>query len=338
MMGTKARDFAPLCNRSIEDLVPDDNFYRHLEAKLDLGFVRDLVGSTYKECGRPSVAPRVFFKLQLVMFFEGIRSERELVRVAADRLSVRWYLGYDLDEALPDHSSLTRIRKRYGLAVFRRFFETIVEQCREAGLVWGKELYFDATQVNANASLDSIVPRFAVEAHLGELFAEDGSDETDPEHDDGEPIELPVAITETERERLADANAARHDWLARGGAPDRTIMRAGYRRRSDFEASETDPDAALMAMKKGGLHFGYHDHYAVDGGKARIILEVLVTPADVMENQPFLDMLWRACFRWQIRPDQVTGDTTYGTVENIVEVEDQKIRAYVPLPDWDRTA
>src|SRR3954471_5876091 len=173
MMGIKARSFAPLCNRSLEDLVPSGNFYRHLEAKLDLGFVRELVHSTYKECGRPSVDPRVFFKLQLVMFFEGIRSERELVRVAADRLSVRWYLGYALDEALPDHSSLTRIRTRYGLVAFRRFFVTIVEQCRAAGLVWGKELYFDATQVNANASLDPIAPRFAVEAHLGELFAED---------------------------------------------------------------------------------------------------------------------------------------------------------------------
>ncbi len=91
-----------------------------------------------------------------------------------------------------------------------------------------------------------------------------------------------------------------------------------------------------MALKKGGLSFGYHDHYVVDGGKARIILEVLVTPADVMENQPFLDMLWRACFRWRIRPDQVTGDTTYGTVENIVEVQDQKIYAYVPLSDFDQ--
>src|SRR5215203_178028 len=173
MMGTKLRAFAPLCNRSLEDLVPTDTFYRRLEAKLDLGFVRDLVRTTYKECGRPSVDPRVFFKLQLVMFFEGIRSERQLMRVAADRLSVRWYLGYDLAEALPDHSSLTRIRKRYGLAVFRRFFEAIVEQCREAGLVWGKELYFDATQVKANASLDSNRPRFAVEAHLGELFVDE---------------------------------------------------------------------------------------------------------------------------------------------------------------------
>lgn len=336
MMGTKVRAFAPLCNRSIEDLVPAGNFYRHLETKLDLGFVRDLVSDTYKEGGRPSVDPRVFFKLQLVMFFEGIRSERKLVRVAADRLSVRWYLGYDLNEELPDHSSLTRIRKRYGLAVFRRFSEAIVEQCREAGLVWGKELYFDATQVKANASLDSIAPRFAIEAHLGELFTEE--DAVGPTHveDESQPIELPVPISEAEREQLAGANEERHDWLARDGAPDRSITRDGYRRRSDIEASTTDPDAALMAHKKGGLHFGYHDHYAVDGGKARIILEVLVTPADVMENLPFLDMLWRVCFRWQIRPDQITGDTTYGTVENIVEVEDQKIRAYVPLPDFDQ--
>ena len=62
----------------------------------------------------------VFFKLQLVMFFEGIRSERQLMEVVADRLSLRWYLGYDLHEPLPDHSSLTRIRERFGLAVLRR--------------------------------------------------------------------------------------------------------------------------------------------------------------------------------------------------------------------------
>jgi hypothetical protein len=157
--------------------------------------------------------------------------------------------------------------------------------------------------------------------------------------DSTQPIELPVPITTADQAQLVRANEERHDWLARAGAPDRTIRRAGYQRRSDFEASTTDPDAALMALKKGGLHFGYHDHYAVDGGKARIILEVLVTPADVMENQPFLDLLWRACCRWRIQPRQVTGDTTYGTIENIVAVEDQGIRAYVPLPDFDgRTA
>jgi transposase len=335
-MGSKVRAFAPYYHLSLDQLVPADHFYRHLEAKLDLGFIRELVAGCYATGGRPGVDPVVFFKLHLVMFFEGIRSERQLIRVAADRLSVRWYLGYDLVEALPDHSSLTKIRQRFGLAVFRRFFEAVVEQCHAAGLVWGKELYFDATQVKANASLDSIAPRFAVESHLGEVFTDDPAEAASPEEGEGQPIELPAAITRAERDQLARANEERHDWLARDGAPDRTIVRDGYRRRSDFEASMTDPDAALMAHKKGGLHFGYHDHYAVDGGKARIILEVLVTPADVMENLPFLDMLWRARFRWRLRPDRVTGDTTYGTVENIVAVEDQGVRAYVPLPDFDR--
>ena len=159
MMGTKERAFGPLPAVTLEELVPPDHFYRHLERTIDLGFVRDLVREAYATIGRPSIDPVVFFKLQLILFFEDLRSERQLMQVVADRLSLRWYLGYDLTEPLPDHSSLTRIRERYGLAVLQTFFERIVEQCMAAGLVWGQELYFDATKVEANASLDSVAPR-----------------------------------------------------------------------------------------------------------------------------------------------------------------------------------
>jgi Transposase domain (DUF772) len=93
MMGMKERAFAPLTHMSLEELVPQDHFYRYLERKLDLSFVRTFVQETYASLGRPSIDPIVFFKLQLVMFFESIRSERQLVRQAADRLSIRWYLG-----------------------------------------------------------------------------------------------------------------------------------------------------------------------------------------------------------------------------------------------------
>src|SRR5215217_3469802 len=151
MMATKERNFSPLDDLSLEELVPKDNFYRRLERTVDLSFVRDLVRDCYASSGRPSVDPVVFFKLQLVLFFENLRSERQLMEVAADRLSLRWYLGYDLFEPLPDYSSLTKIRDRYGLEVFGRFFEEIVERCAEAGLVWGEELYFDATKIEANA-------------------------------------------------------------------------------------------------------------------------------------------------------------------------------------------
>src|SRR5438270_7203344 len=190
MMGSKDRVFAQLVNVSLDQLVPADHFYRHLHKSLDLAFVRELVAPFYAAGGRTSIDPVVFFKLQLIMFFEGIRSERQLVRTASDRLSVRWYLGYDLHEELPDHSSLTRIRDRYGVDTFRRFFERIVEQCQEAGLVWGKELYFDGTQVEANADGDAMLPRFYLEAtqvHLAALFPEQSDDQCDQAQDNSEP-------------------------------------------------------------------------------------------------------------------------------------------------------
>ncbi len=158
MMGAKARNVAPLSNISLEDLVPQDHLYRHLEQTLDLSFVRAFVQQTYARGGRPSIDPIVFFKLQLVLFFEGMRSERDLMRQAADRLSVLWYLGYNLGEPLPDHSSLTRIRARYGVEVFRRFFEEIVDQCQLAGLVWGKELYADARHPSRQMQLSPHLP------------------------------------------------------------------------------------------------------------------------------------------------------------------------------------
>src|SRR5215213_6588068 len=111
MMGTKERAFRPLPPATLEDLVPQDHFYRHLERTLDLGLVRDLVRDAYAEAGRPSIDPIVFFTLQLVLFFEGLRSERQLIETASLNLAHRWYLGYALDEELSDHSSLTRIAK-----------------------------------------------------------------------------------------------------------------------------------------------------------------------------------------------------------------------------------
>ena len=106
----------------------------------------------------------------------------------------------------------------------------------------------------------------------------------------------------------------------------------GYERTSAWRVSTTDPDATPMRTKHGPA-LGYHDHYVVDGGKRRIVLAALVTSADVMKNAPMRDLLWRVCFRHKLRPHHVTGDTTYGTTENVVAIEDAGIRAYVPLPD-----
>jgi transposase len=333
---------------SLEDLVPANHFYRHLEATLDLSFVREWTREMYAKRGRPSIDPVVFFKLQLVMFFEGIRSERKLIETASLNLAHRWYLGYALDEPLPDHSSLTRIRRRLGIDVFQRFFEKIVDLCQEAGLVWGREFYVDATKIEANADLDSLIPRFYHDAttHVSGMFAEDRVAGDEDDGDAADPL-APGDDTAAPEGRVhlfpsapqAAASAAPEQALPwrlldeRRLDPNRPAV-GSYRRTTDFRVSPTDPDAAPMSTGSGTT-LGYHDHYVVDGGKARIILAAFVTPADVMENVPLPDLLWRVSFRRKLRPGQVTGDTTYGTIENIVALEDAGIRAFFPLPDFE---
>ncbi len=193
--------------------------------------------------------------------------------------------------------------------------------------------------------------RAAIHAHLAALFTREDpghqqqeaeavgtetpqTDATTPVAVGSTPLPLPVVLSEAGQEELASENAARHDWIAQDGRQQREVHGL-YQRTSDFKVSTTDPDATAMRLKGGGTHLGYHTHYVVDGGKARIILQVLVTPSEVMDNQPMLDLVLRTCFRWKLRPRHVTGDTKYGTIENIKALEDAGIRAYVPLPDWE---
>lgn len=342
-MGHRTKRFKLFAETNLDALLPSDNFYRQLEDRLDLSFVRDLVRDCYEEMGRPSIDPVVFFKLHLIAFFEGITSERRLMEMSHLNLAHRWYLGYDLDEPLPDHSSLSKIRSRYGVEAFQRFFERIVELCIEAGLVDGEELYFDATKVEADASMSSLRPRLslvAAEEHIQKVFEQNPLPEEQPEQkspplddgDDGgvgEAAHPPAPKTSSLFRRLMEAY--RH--------PRRSPLRrkGSYVRRADWCVSRTDPDACPMKSSPGSpSKLGYHNQYVVDGGRARIILATLVTAATVMENSPMLDLARWVRFRWRLRPKQATGDKTYATLENIKGLEDDGVRAYVPLPDWAR--
>jgi transposase len=315
---------------SLNDLVPPENFYRRLEAKLDLCFVYELVKDVYApSLGRPSIDPLVFFKLHLILFFEGIRSERRLMEIVNVNLAHRWYIGYDLDEPVPDHSSLSKIRTRYGLAIFERFFEHVIELCRESGLVWGEELYFDSTNVRANAAIASLIPREEWEArqHVQVLFAPEGEPaKPAPEvSSGGNAVSESSESTEIRPEELVE----KYD-----GSRLNEKRTSSYKRTTDRQVSSTDPEASPMKRSTGDqAHLGYHNHYVVDGGKDRIILADLVTPASVMDNTPMLDLLQWVCSRWNLKPSIAVGDAKYGTVANIVGLESQGIHAYLPTSD-----
>jgi transposase len=184
--------------------------------------VREWTRGCYADRGRPAIDPIIYFKLQLVMFFDGIRSERHLIETASLNLAHRWYLGYALDEDLPDHSSLTRIRQRLGVEIFQRFFEEVVDLCQEAGLVWGREFYFDATRVRADADTDSLVPRFYAEAkaHVADIFA---------------------AQPEPQAESIAPLDDGLLHLPAKSGELDRAQQKLGATRWNLLEARRLDP-------------------------------------------------------------------------------------------------
>jgi hypothetical protein len=134
-------------------------------------------------------------------------------------------------------------------------------------------------------------------------------------------------------EDLLRSNSASEDWISRSGTQDRSFSSGPRKRTSDSRASKTNPDATPMKWPGSARKVGYQIHYVIDGGKSRIILSVLVTTGEVTEKRPMLDLLWRSAFRWKIRPNHVTGDGKYGTVENIAAVEESGTRAYLGLQE-----
>jgi len=147
---------------SLRDLIPDDYILKRVNKVLDLSWLREEVSNLYDETrGRPSIDPEAAVRLMLAGFFHGIVHDRKLMREARMHLGIRWFAGYRLHETLPDHSSLTRIRQRWGAERFKRVFQKTVKACMEAGLVDGETVHLDATLIRADVSWESLVERHA---------------------------------------------------------------------------------------------------------------------------------------------------------------------------------
>ena len=147
---------------TLRELIPPDHILRRVNKVLDLGWLRSEVKELYDQYqGRPSIDPESAVRLMLAGFFQGIVHDRKLMREAQVNLAIRWFAGYRLDEKLPEHSSLTRIRQRWGAERFRRIFQKTVEECVKAGLVEAETVHVDATLIRADVSWKSLVARHA---------------------------------------------------------------------------------------------------------------------------------------------------------------------------------
>lgn len=156
----------------LSDRVPEDNFYRRLKSQLDLEFLRDETKLYYGTEGNTSIDPVVFFKLVLVGYFENLNSDRKIINHASMRLDILFFLGYDIDEVLPWHSTISRTRGLYGEDVFRKLFKVVLSLCVKKGMVAGKRQAVDSAFIKANASLDSVAEKEVIadaEVFLNEL-------------------------------------------------------------------------------------------------------------------------------------------------------------------------
>lgn len=251
---------------TIEDLVPGGHFLRKLEAALDLSFVYEETSALYSHrYGRPPIDPVVLVKYLLVGYLYGIPSERQIEQRIQTDVALRWYLGLDLFDRVPDHSTISQLRRRKPAfrKIFRGLFEAVVKQCVERGLASGRLVGTDSTHVKASASRAS--------EYLVEVKEEPGAywERLDSYEEEG--------LEEVER-RTGKRRKKRTKQISRD------------HRRSHKRVSRTDPGAGHMKRpgKPRGQYYLSHQTVDTDHG---VILDVKVTSGDVNDSVPYLDQL-----------------------------------------------
>jgi len=156
MIGKKDLEPKIFYNFSLDKIVPEDDYYRRLDRILDLSFLYNDCKGLYGSTGNPSIDPVVFFKILIVGYLENIIYDRQLARRIKDSLSIRYFLGYDIDEDMPWHSTISRTRARIPLEIYNKVFDHMLRVCIEHNLVEGEHVSIDSSLIKANASLDSL--------------------------------------------------------------------------------------------------------------------------------------------------------------------------------------
>jgi len=274
---------------NLEKRVRSNNPLRAVKAAIDFGFVRDRVAGFYGSDGHESEDPIVILKLMLLLFLDNVGSERELMRIVGERLDYLWFLEFDLDEEIPNHSVLSKARKRWGAEVFEEVFVWSVQQCVEAGLVDGKKIHMDGSLIEANAALKSV---------------RKGAPEL---------IEALRRVYRRESEKLDE--------------PDDES--GGLRRRSASVVSSTDPDATLARKNsKDAARLRYKSHRAVDD-HCGVITAVETTAGDVAENHKLLTLVKQHEGNTGCKVGVVVADAQYGTNENFAVCQEHEIRSHM---------
>jgi transposase len=287
---------------NLDKRVRSDHPLRRINETLELDFVRREVAQFYGTNGNVSEDPVVIMKMMLLLFLDNVRSERELMRIIPERLDYMWFLGYGLDDTVPNHSVLSKARKRWGEEVFVALFSRVVAQCVRAGLVEGTKIHADSSLVDANASLNSV--RELDAATLDQIRR--------------------ACREQTEKLEEADTkkNEADDDQYPNIPGPGpRTEINQKYQ-------SNTDPEATLVRQHGFKTRPRYKNHRVVDDAHG-VITAVHTTTGRINESHELMELVDQHQANTAIAAQTIVADCKYGTIENYIVCQKRKLRTHM---------
>lgn len=293
MMGyqTRLQNKLFYTNLNLDQRIRKDHILRKINACIDFDFIYNEVKDKYGFKGNVSVPPPVILKMMLLLIFYNIRSERELVLTIPERLDWLWFLGYDLDDEIPNHSVLSKARNRWGVDAFQTFFENLVWQCVEAGLVDGSKLFMDSSMVQADASNNSVVNKESLKRYLNKSYQ----------------------ILESRLEQEQQCSGS-DDAIKSGTANKKYI-------------STTDPDASVTRRGSGKSTLKYQIHRGIDQ-KCEVITATEVTPGEVHESHRLESLIETHEKNTETTVETTVADSKYGSIENYLACRDRGIKPH----------
>ena len=333
MQGRK--DFSPqlFYELSLDGLVPVDNFYRRVNQELDLHFLYKSTRNYYGTQGQESIDPIVFFKILLVGYLNNINSERALIRYCSNCLDVRLFLGYDLNEELPWHSTISRTRALFGEEVFLQLFQMILGLCVTKGMVSGKRQAVDSAFIKANASMDSLVEKEVLKdasAFVNEL----------EENSEFKACSDPNKTVTSTRKKLVEQH---HKWKKEAfkGMPGhvKTLQKNedGEDIRPKFLSnhthySPTDPDAKISTKPGKPRQLNYAGQLAVDD-QNHVITGACASTAGSKDSTIFSEIMDQTIDNLnqnEIKIGEVLADAGYSSGTSLQYCEDHNLNAWIP--------
>lgn len=330
MQGRKAFEEKLFTNFQLSDRVPADNFYRRLSEILDLRFLRKITARYYGTEGQESIDPVVFFKLILVGYLENLGSDRRIINTASMRLDILFFIGYNLDEPLPWHSTLSRTRQLYGEDVFKNLFKTVLRMCIEKGMVSGRRQAVDSALIKANASMDSIAEKEIMQD------ADDFADELAANEEDKSQKVSAYKKKKVEEHHRWKEKAYRGQPGSRANSNEEASNHSDEKRpkflSNHTHYSTTDKDARIAVKPGKPRQFNYLAQTCVDT-EHHVITHIRAYHADKKDSQCLPDIVKE--LKENLTPeglivDQILADTGYSSGAALKALEANDITGYIP--------